>query len=144
MEILIKNQEDLKSLNPGDMVIVDSPSMKNEPMVLVVKLLVHKYPITIVGGTLDGKKHYNKWKGKKLKSVFPEENGDIGDEMIISYEFSGDISTFTLSEIDEDKEILGWNIRKIDENHSKYDKDAVAEAKMFGEFLNKFEDDVDR
>lgn len=91
----------------------------------------HKYPISDVGG---GNKRRNyRDKSGTLKSITAEEEGCKGDEMIMCTDIWLEGGSLHITEIDD---IESFDIRKISEDHPKYDKEVAKGGKMMGDFFS--------
>jgi hypothetical protein len=127
-------KSDLPNLKIGQLFLVDLPMLGEDVFVLSSKIKIHKYSIT----NSAGRKCMNKRDiTNRLYSVFADEEGDTGDEMIWQWGFTG-LGSLTIDQCDE---IPNWNIRLIDKTHPKYDKKLAKSGKIFDKFLNLFDED---
>jgi hypothetical protein len=118
--VLIKNQ--FMGDKDGDDVAVYSGKIKT-----------YKYPI----GDKDGRKCRSLGRNDKGVIEFKyDEEGSTGEEMIYDYSLLGkNGGSYNFDEFDD---ISSWDIRIIDENHPKYDKNLSKSGKQFDQMLNIF------
>lgn len=118
-------------MKSGDLVLVALP-LTGEDIVGTVTSIIptHKYPISDVGGG-NKRRNYRDENGT-LCTITAEEEGCKGDEMIMCTDIWLEVGSLHVKEIDD---IESFNIRKISEDHPKYDKKAAKGGKMMGDFF---------
>ncbi|HWY36546.1 MAG TPA: hypothetical protein VNX68_18025 [Nitrosopumilaceae archaeon] len=121
---------DLPNLKVGQLFLVNA-IFGEEVFVLSSIIETYKYPI---GGST-GRKCRNKRIDDVLTSIYADEQGETGNEMIMEYGFLG-TGSLTLDALD-DFEV--WNIRLIDEAHPKYNKVLSENGKQFSKILHMFD-----
>lgn len=130
METKIKT---LGELNPGDVVLIDTPFISDGVGSVLCVLDTNKYSIESGGrkcrtieipGT------------NQLKFEYADEVGETGDEQVKEYTIilndGGSFSTW------DDNDVQNWNVRKIDSVHPKYDYKANEFGKEFSSMMDIF------
>lgn len=129
MEKAIKSFTELKE---GDLVLIENPLISDDVAVVSSVYKSHKYPITDSNGV---KQRSLGHVDGKLKFVSAQEEGCVGNEMILHYDLLSNFggASYSFKEMDDPSE---WNIRLIDESHPKYDKKLAKEGKMFSKMMD--------
>lgn len=131
MEKAIKSFTELKE---GDLVLVKNPLINDDVAVVSCVHKSYKYPITDSNGVKQRSLgHVN----GKLKFVSAQDEGCVGDEMILHYDLLSNFGggSYSFKEIDDPSE---WDIRLIDESHPKFDKKLAKQGESFSKMMGVF------
>lgn len=114
-------------LNEGDCVLIESPFGGDMFGHVSMVHQTHKYCIS----DKNGKLRY----GDNHQVIRPIDEGCTGNEKIKAIDIIAEVGSFNFS---EDKELTTWNVRRIDKNHTKYNKDIAKGGDMLSNIMNLF------
>ena len=124
-EELIKKIEDFKS---GDVVLVRVPMFPEDSVGTVTAITpTDKYPFT-------ESKSGKKGRMENRKTIYAEDEGCTGDEMIKELDIWIEGGSVHITEMDD---IESFNVRRISEDHPKYDKDIAKAGSMMGNIFSE-------